>query len=539
MTAAAAQVVAAGRRLQRVERVRPLYVLSALVVVDWLTILAVALTVRHNGWLYYQGTDQLPHYLTAWLLAHGHLAHTPVGYAWAIVLLPFALLGGPNLMEPLPFVVLLNVLVLMPIALASVYGIGRRIGGRLFGYWTAALWILVPLVGIKYADAGYHQRYTEFLLPQSLGLTASSAFPSLVALAAAAYFVVRAVQEDDAFDAVFAGLLAGLALAIDPPNAPFLAGAGLALLVARRWSALVRFGLAVLPFFLVLLVWTGHGVDLHPHVDASWHTLTGQFAGLQENFWSARVAEWLPVGGAVALLRRSRPVAALVAGWFACVIVVTWANARGGDIYSTSVLQHTIPAIPAALLLLAAIPLLAPGLPHRLPAPERDGAWGAPRLRLGLAGAAVALFVLLPLALSQLLPQLGANETVAFALAAEPGFQGAPAAPVDSSWHPTIRRANGTVTVSWPALRPLGGAMSYLLLRSGGNDATPECTPAPGGPECALLGTILGPTSLTSFVDHPAAGAWTYRVAGIASWIRDPAQGTVYVLGRPVAVSAG
>ena len=57
---------------------------------------------------------------------------------------------------------------------------GQRIGGRLFGYWAAGLWILVPLIGIKYADAGYHQRYTELLLPQSLGLTAMSDFPSMV-----------------------------------------------------------------------------------------------------------------------------------------------------------------------------------------------------------------------------------------------------------------------------------------------------------------------------------------------------------------------
>src|SRR5207248_3230572 len=82
----------------------------------------------------------------------------------------------------------LKVLVLMPIAFFCAYGIGERIGGRLFGYWTAALWIVVPLIGIKYADAGYHQRYTELLLPQSYGLSVMSDFPAMVVLAAAAYF---------------------------------------------------------------------------------------------------------------------------------------------------------------------------------------------------------------------------------------------------------------------------------------------------------------------------------------------------------------
>src|SRR5205823_14741879 len=37
------------------DRARPLHVLSALIAVGWLITLGVALTVRHNGWLYYQG----------------------------------------------------------------------------------------------------------------------------------------------------------------------------------------------------------------------------------------------------------------------------------------------------------------------------------------------------------------------------------------------------------------------------------------------------------------------------------------------------
>ena len=50
--------------------------LGGLVVVQWLAILAFALTVRHNGWLYYQGGDQLWHYTTASFLSGGDLPFT-------------------------------------------------------------------------------------------------------------------------------------------------------------------------------------------------------------------------------------------------------------------------------------------------------------------------------------------------------------------------------------------------------------------------------------------------------------------------------
>ena len=64
-------------------------------------------------------------------------------------------------------------------------------------------------------------------------------------LAAAAYFTLRAAQDDAPIDAIIAGLLAGVALGIKPSNAPFLAGAGLALLIARRWRGIVTFAAIV------------------------------------------------------------------------------------------------------------------------------------------------------------------------------------------------------------------------------------------------------------------------------------------------------
>ena len=399
MSALAAQLSAAPRLLARVEAVRPRFILAGLIVLECLTTLGVALSVRHNGWLYYQGGDELWHYTTAWVMGQGRLPHTSIGYAWSMVLLPFALLGGPNLMSPLPFIVLLNVLVLMPIALLAIYGIGNRIGGRLFGYWTALLWILVPLIGIKYADTGYHQAYTELLLPQGLGLTAMSDFPSMVAGAAAAYFTLRALQDDDLWSATLAGLLAGVALGIKPSNAPLVVGMGLALLWSRRWRPTAYVVAGLVPSIVALAVWKARGegaiplfrngaagtqhlvvaaaapvlafsLSLHKYVHPSWSFFAQQLDSIREHFWSVRVLEWVAIGGTIGLLRRSRPAGLLFGGWLFATLFVKWGSPGHGTVDDSDLLRQTISTIPAWLVVISGVVLLLPRLPQRLARPR-------------------------------------------------------------------------------------------------------------------------------------------------------------------------
>lgn len=559
MSAIAAQLGAAPRALARIERIRPRYVLAGLVAVAWATTLGVAVTVRHNGWLYYQGGDELWHYSTAWVMGHGRLPHTSIGYAWSVVLLPFALLGGPNLLGPIPFIILLNVLVLMPVALLATYGIGVRLGGRLFGYWVALLWILVPLIGIKYTNAGYHQRYTEQLLPQSLGLTVMSDFPSMVASVVSAYFALRAVQDDDRWDAVMAGLVGGVAIGIKPSNAPVLVGIGLALLAARRWRSLAYTTAGIAPSILALAVWKARGegnlplfrsgvagshhllaaaapllaVGLHSYFHPSWSFFTQQLDSIREHFWSVRVLEWLAIAGTIGLLRRSRPAGLLFGGWFLSVVVVKWMSPGHGSIDDSDLLRQTISAIPAFLVILAGVLLLFPGLPQRLPGPDA-GRFGSHRIRVAAVAAIGTLFCAVPLGLAAALPVLSKSDTISYYTQTGPSLNAPFTA--DGAWRPAVTRRGDAIELSWSPLKPLGGAMGYRVLRAPVQQAV-VCDTTGGGAQCRLNGAVVAATNGTSFTDHPGPGRWDYRVAAVASWIDDPTAGDIFVVGPPVDVT--
>src|SRR2546423_14152437 len=98
----------ARERLRRVEAPpwlgpfgrEPWIVLAPLLAVQWLAVLGLALSVHHNGWLFYQGGDQTYYYTTSWLLTHWTLPPTPIGYAWPYLLFPIALFRGAGFLAP-------------------------------------------------------------------------------------------------------------------------------------------------------------------------------------------------------------------------------------------------------------------------------------------------------------------------------------------------------------------------------------------------------------------------------------------------------
>jgi hypothetical protein len=382
----------------RLVQARPAPVVALFVLVQWLATLAFALTVHHDGWVYGRGDDQAA-YEVSRQLAHGHLLATSLGYGWSILLLPFAIVAGSNVVHALPAIVLVNVLLLMPVAMVATFGVALRLAGRLFGYWTLALWIALPFIGIAYTDAGYKQRYTQLALPDGLGLTPGPKFPELVALAVAAYFTLRAIQRSGRADAAIAGLLAGAAFGIDPTAALFLIGVGLALLASRRLQLIPPLILGVAPCVLALLFWrwqsTGH---VSFHIDRlDWNRLGDNLSSVREHFWSMRVAEWVPFAGLVALARRSLTGALLVGGWFFAFVIVEGTR-PSSNLESGALLHQLVPVIPAFVLLVAALPFLLPDT-HR-PAVPAPRPWGNPRVQAMLIAALVVVSAVLPVVLA-------------------------------------------------------------------------------------------------------------------------------------------
>src|SRR5205807_2115226 len=163
---------------------------------------------------------------------------------------PVALVAGSNFFSALPALIVLQTVVLMPVALFCVYGIAARIGGRLLGYLAAALWVLGPYAAIPLWDHRYHPKYVEQFLPQA---------PALAALAL--------------------WKLKGLG------HLPFLTPAPKALAAGAG-----AFGAGDLPLGLV--------VNRYFHFD--WWRMHRNYLELREFFWSTRLLQWLPLAGFLA-----------------------------------------------------------------------------------------------------------------------------------------------------------------------------------------------------------------------------------------------
>jgi hypothetical protein len=544
------------RAANRVEHLPVPRVLAAFVVVQWLAVLAIALVVRHAGWIYYQGGDQLWYYTLGWLLGHDQLTQTQVGYGWSAMISPIARIAGPNLVSALPAIVLLNVLVLFPVALLSLYGIAARIGGRLFGYWALVLWIALPFIGILYTNPGYHQRYTELTLPQSFGLTAMSDFATMVAALASVYFLVKALlsERPQLLDGVAAGVAAGAAIAIKPATSIFLVGPVLAFAYSRRFAIVGAMLAGVAPAVVTLAVWKLRGLGHLPLFSSSaphhaaglaaaapvgglnfgkyWHLLNwphflNNLDLIREHFWSNRLIEWLVLAGLIALGRRSITLALLVGGWFFTFVIVK-GSYGSASIEDASLFRILMPAFPAFVLLIASLPLLLPHAPGKLRAWRPAFRERGPRTRWSLVGLAIFVSAVLPIA--------------AFAAAKtrgglDPAIIGGTKMPipvnVDLGLSASVHADR--VTLAWHAGKPFGGPVFYRIWR-GRTDGL-ACPPAPGARSCNLVLPEIGTTHEGRFVDHAPRGTWVYRVAVAANWLNDAQYGDAYLVSRPVTIT--
>lgn len=554
---------AAAGRLARALPGQPWSILAVLVVVQWLAVVAFALTVRHNGWLYFQGGDQTWYYTSAWAIGNGELPVTSVGWGWSTLLAPIAAIAGPSVLDGLPAILILQGLLLLPLGLLSIYSIAARLGGRGLGYAAAGGWIGVPFLLILAADPRYHERWVEQFLPQLLGLTGLADFPSMVALLAAAALVLRALATRAGADALLAGLVAGFAIGIKPANALFLFGAALAFGLARQWGAGLRFAVGLVPALLALLVWKQRGLGELPlfafdtvqlaagaaslprlassplasmvasnYVDVNWGRIDQNLVTLREYFWNTRLLHVLPFIGLVALGRRSLPAAGLIGGWFAAYFVVKGASAQA-TVDSGSFFRLLMPALPAYFLLVAAIPLLVPGLGRRL---VQAGAQLRPRpAQVGRRAVLAALLGLglIPLVLLAVLPRLSPGDAVKY-------FQNntyvAQGAGLDVQ---AQALANGTVSLDWSRPGTGGLPVFYRVMRAPVDIL--DCKPVPGGTtDCVFRVTEvteLGHSRDRIWKDQPGPGTWWYAVGMMANWLDDETKGDVLIVSRPVSVT--
>ena len=198
--------------------------LGAIIGFQILATVALFFSVNRNGWLTYQGGDQIWLVTSGWLLGKGMIGYALTGHGWPMLLAPLTWITGSSSVQLLPLTTALQVGVLAPAATLAVYDIGARLAGRLAGVWCAAAFAVAPFVAIPYFVQRYHDSWVDQFLPQALGLTAAGRLPlgrrrALARLPSpSARFAPAAHRE-----AVLAGTFAGLALALKPANALFLA----------------------------------------------------------------------------------------------------------------------------------------------------------------------------------------------------------------------------------------------------------------------------------------------------------------------------
>jgi hypothetical protein len=506
-------LAAASRAIGRLDSVHPVAVLAPLVAAHFAVVAAIALTAEHNGWLFSMAGTGAHEWTASWALGHLWIPTSVTSYGLPVLLWPFALAFGGSLPAALPAIVVLQVAIGGAALLLATYGIASRIAGRLFGYVAALGWVLAPLLALGFFYPGHREfqgiPYNDYrglvhdtVLPEALGLTIAAEYASLVALAVAAWLLVRCLDTGDWNDVLLGGLTAGFGVAIEPGNALFLPAPLLALAVARRWRQGLAFVAALLPAVgtLALWRWTGLGhVRGFEGLAFSWEDFRIIRIHFRGAGWSLLLVEWIAVAGIFALVRKAPAKGALVAAWFVGFFVLNSGSLARGRVLDGTIFRLLEPGYPAFVLLAAALVLLVPmsGRWQREPAPRER----RPRLTRGLAATAIVLG-LYPLALVALAGPTPRDRVV---------FQHARAesVPVSGAFALRVEQRDGLAVLTWK--RPSAGAttLSYRIYRSPG----PGC--APGGRDCRLRMAGAATIRATSWTDPEPGRSW-YRVAAVA-----------------------
>jgi len=542
------------------------WIVGACVVGQWLFVGREALFgSAHNGWIYQHGDDGPWYWTSAWTLSSLHVPTTAVGLGWPYLLSPLSAIFGPDMANGLPAIVALNVLILAPAAVVGMYLLGEQIAGRLFGLWTAVLWVVLPGVALLLYRAQTRPSVIDTFLPTATGLNALSDFPSMVCAIFGAYLLFRALDRNQILDGVLCGLVLGFLVLLKPANGPLLLAGACVLAITFRFRALLGASVSTVPALIALTVWkrTGTGgvailrpgagggsnapgapaapspgrleqlyhraVDgFHQYINFNWGHLGANVRDLQEVFWSVRLLEFLLIAGTIALVARSRWKGVLVVGWFIGFALIKATN-DDASVKSTSVYSYLLPAWPAWVLLVAGVILLWPTSSatrarRRSDDEARARAVGPPPRAVAVA--AGVLLALGPLVLSVAASPISAGTV------AQQGYAGAPVAVVD--FHLMARRTNAnTVRLSWAPVRTARAHYTYRVYK----DTSDGCTIYPqGAPVCLYSSPPLAESNRRVFDDPKATARAVYRVALVAGWNTE--QPSVLLLSRPLTVPA-
>jgi len=547
---AARRALALGRRASDALARRPRPVVSALIAANIAATALFGLAVPHNGWVWFQGGDQIAYATDGTLVAGFHLPPADLGFGWPFVLAPIRWVTGPAYTQMLPVVILLQVLVLGPVAVLSVYSLATRIGGRLLGYWATVLWVVAPYATIPLFVSRYLGRYEDQILPQSLGLSALADYPSMVALLACAALAARAITLDSKRDGALAGLVLGFAVAMKPPNALFALGAVAAFALARRWRTGATVAAALVPAVVALTLWKsrglGHvplfslggerlasgkdqllavgGIDVHRYVHLDWGHWKHEMDQLREFFWSSRLVQWAPFAGVLAVARRTWPLAALLAGWLGAFVIVKGFS-PAASIESGSFWRLLMPAWPAYLILFASIPLLLPTVVPRLG--QRTLAPPASPVGLRPVVAAVVVLAVVPLVavlVLRPLPSQDANPAVIQQVGGNILLTA-----TDRGIHVSVKRQGSTRVLTWRTPR-YGPKVFYRIYRTDNPRGDTRCENSGGSARCFLVSDVIATTTTNRFVDSSPHVQPYYRIGVGTNYLDDPSGGDVFIV---------
>lgn len=542
---------------------RPRVLLAGLALVQWLVVGGIALAAEHNGWMWFQGGDETYYHTTGWLLGQGLLPPTPIGYGWSLLTAPASLLGGANVLDALPLIVVGQYLLLLPLGLAAVWVIGESCGGRPLAIAAAALWATLPALSIPLFVERYHPIYVDTVLPQLLGLTNLADFPSTVALLVAAALLLRGIDRRSDELVLLSALAAGFAVGIKPANLVFLAAPLLLLALSRRPVQLLVFGAGLLPALATLALWKDRGLGKLPafaqpetvlaggadllaadvvdrilyqrYIDVDWGHLWLNLRQLQEVFWGMRVLEWFLLAGLFAVARRSLPKAVFLAAWLGGYIVFK-GGADAAVVQQGSFFRIVQPGLPVAVLLGAATVLLVPSVWRR----SQPGAAPGPPVRVGRAAVAGGALLLAVVPLLAVVAARPLDEARAAVYLRDDVYVPVNAFPLQAA------QSSAGVILRWDAHE--GGTSSFhRILRSEPGEGAGLlvdvrdgllCPDVPEIPlACTIYSDIIGTTRATTFTDRPPPGRWTYRVALSANAADDLELGDVVLVSDGAVVT--